>query len=467
MSRRPSGVRREKTIMSRNPRKTGIERPVCRADRAGGAALAGVLLALSAPVGSRAQVAPTFNSDVAPILQQSCQVCHNENGIGPMPLVEYEQVRRFAPIVRARVENREMPPWHLDRTIGIQAYKNDLSLTDEQIETIVHWVEAGMPRGDAANLPPPIEFPKGDAWQVEEALGRPPDVVIRSTPYTVLANGQDQWWNPVVEFAGFDEPRWLEATEFKPSFPSGKRVVHHGHALYQKPGQRATSIPLHMYGVGKIGGDIFAENTGMRIEPGPAEIAWSLHYFPIDREVPDDVVEVGLWFYPPGEETEREVAGEVRFVVDQMQGHPRGADILIPPHGYQILESVHVLDRPLFIHSFRPHMHMRGTGMSMQAVYPDGRREMLSSVNRYNHNWQMAYFYEDDVQPLLPKGTMLLFHAFMDNTANNPINPDPDVWVVRGQRGVDEMSHAWVGVTYLEDAEYERLARERAEPRER
>jgi hypothetical protein len=384
-----------------------------------------------------------------------------------MPLLTYQQVRPFARLIKHRVQNREMPPWHLDKTVGIQEYKNDISLTDAEIETIVQWVDAGTPQGDPADVPHAHEFPAGDAWQVEQALGRPPDVVLRSTPYTVLANGQDQWWNPQVDFEGFDETRWVQATEFKPSFPLGKRVVHHGRAYYEPRGERGRSMeeegstPLHLYGVGKIGGDIFEKNTGMRLDPGPARISWSLHYFPIAQEVPDDVVEVGIWLYPPGQKPQRQVAGEVRFNVDQGQGLPRGADILIPPHGYQILMGVHVLQEPILISSFRPHMHMRGRGMSMEAVYPDGRREVLSSVNRYNHNWQMAYYYADHVQPLLPKGTVLLFHAFMDNTSNNPINPDPTVWVVRGQRGVDEMSHAWVGVTYLSEEEFGKLAAER------
>ena len=92
------------------------------------------------------------------------------------------------------------------------------------------WVDAGAPEGDQADLPGPLEFPRADAWQVETALGRPPDFIVRSTPYTVVANGQDQWWEPQVEFEGFDAPRYIRAAEFKPSFPGGMKVAHHGHA---------------------------------------------------------------------------------------------------------------------------------------------------------------------------------------------------------------------------------------------
>jgi len=106
-------------------------------------------------------------------------------------------------------------------------------------------------------------------------------------------------------------------------------------------------------------------------------------------------------------------------------------------------------------------MHMRGKAQSLVAVYPDGRREMLARVDKYNHAWQIAYEFEDDVAPLLPKGTMLMLTSTWDNTADNPNNPDHRQWVVFGQRGVDEMSHTWLGITYLTDDQFQRLSAER------
>ena len=100
--------------------------------------------------------------------------------------------------------------------------------------------------------------------------------------------------------------------------------------------------------------------------------------------------------------------------------------------------------------------------MSMTALYPDGRRELLSNVNRYAHNWQIAYVYDEEAPPLLPKGTVLMLRGKWDNSAANRINPDPDQWVVFGARGVDEMSHAWIGITYLSDEQYDELTAERA-----
>ncbi len=402
--------------------------------------------------------APTFSKDIAPILQTSCQNCHQAAGIAPMSLVTYEEVRPWAPIVKDRVMKRTMPPWHLDKTVGIQHYGNDPSLTNAQIAMIAAWVDAGSPEGNPADLPAPIAWPTGEDWELADRLG-PPDVILRSSPYTVAADGMDQWWRPTLDFEGIDEERWLMAAEFKPAYPLGQKVVHHGHVNFRQDGMGSRGVAR--YGVGKAW-EIFPENVGMRILPGPASANWDLHYFPAGEVVVDDVVEAGLWFYPKGQEPQHETRGEVMILVDKSEERPRGVDIIIPPHGYQTLQGVHVISRPTILHSFRPHMHMRGKEMSMEAIYPNGRREVLSKVDKYDHFWQLSYQYAEEVRPLLPVGTVLLFTAVFDNTTDNPINPDPDQWVTFGQRGVDEMSHAWVGMTYLDDETFSQLVEERA-----
>lgn len=408
-----------------------------------------------------AQESPTYSRDVAPILQEKCATCHNPEGIGPMPLLNYSQVRPFAALIKDRTSNRIMPPWHLDPTVGIQQFKNDASLSDDQIATIAAWADAGAPEGDPADLPPPVEFPSGAEWQLADELG-PPDMIIRSTPYDVIANGQDQWWTPNVPFEGLDEERWLRAAEFKPSYPLGKKVVHHGHAVLvpDNPGENGRrQVALARYGVGKSW-EMYPEGTGMRV-PTSGQIAWNLHYFPVGAEGPGDVVEVGLWFYPEDEEPELETVGEAMFRVDGLDGMARGQDIVIPPHGYQVLQGTHVLQSPAVIHSYRPHLHMRGRVMTMEAILPDGRKEVLSQVDKYNHNWQVSYIYADETKPILPTGTVLQFTSVFDNTEDNPINPDPEQWVVFGRRGVDEMSHAWLGITYLNEEQYEQAIAER------
>ena len=406
---------------------------------------------------SQAEGMPTYSKDVAPILQAKCASCHNPEGIGPMPLQNYEQVKPFAALIHDRTSKRIMPPWHVDTGIGIQSFKNDASLSDEQIDIIEDWFLAGAPEGDPTDLPEPIEFPSGAAWQLGDQLG-PPDLIIKSSPYDVIANGQDQWWTPNVPFQGLNSERFLKAAEFKPSYPLGKKVVHHGHAVLVPEGG-GRSVALARYGVGKSW-EMFPEGTGMRV-PADGRIAWNLHYFPVGAEGPGDVVEVGLWFYPEGQTPEKETVGEAMFRVDGLKGMDRGQDIVIPPHGYQVLQGTHRWDAPAVIHSYRPHLHMRGRVMTMEAIYPDGKKEVLSQVNNYDHNWQIAYMYEDDVKPLLPTGTILQFTSVFDNTANNPINPDPEQWVVFGRRGVDEMSHAWVGITYIDEEQYAQSVAER------
>ncbi len=409
---------------------------------------------------------PTFNTNIAPIIFDKCASCHNPDGIGPMPLLSYEQVRPYGGLISLKVQAREMPPWHLDKSTGIQAYKNDISLSDEQIDTIVAWVDGGMPEGDPAALPPVPELPDGSQWQLSSILGEP-DFVVKSPPYTVKANAQDQWWRRDTTFEGIiDEPRYVRATELKGSYPLGVKVLHHGHAQlasYDANGNRRSG-PVGRQGVGK-GGDLFPEGTGMLIYPN-GSIDWNLHYFPIDREVENEQAEAAVWLYPRGYVPEFETNGERFFAADRGPGGLWAGDIIVPPHSIKSQQGVRVLDRAALITSFRPHMHMRGRAQSLEAVYPDGRREMLSRVDRYNHNWQISYEFADDVAPLLPKGTMLLITTTWDNTANNPINPDPRQWVVFGQRGVDEMSHTWIGITYLNDDQYERLSAERRDKRQ-
>ena len=399
----------------------------------------------------------TYSRDIAPILQEKCVTCHNPEGIGPMPLQSYQQVNPFAALIKDRTSKRIMPPWHIDTTTGIQEFKNDASLSDEQIATISSWVDSGAPEGNPAHLPTPIDIPSGSAWQLTEQLG-PPDLIIKSTPFDVIANGQDQWWTPDVPFEGMEKDRWLRAAEFKPSYPLGKKVVHHGHAVLVPEGENR-QVALARYGVGKSW-EVYPDGTGMKV-PANGHIAWNLHYFPVGAEGEDDVVEVGLWFYDEGFTPELETAGEAMFRVDGLNGIARGQDIVIPPHGYQVLQGTHVLDAPAVIHSYRPHLHMRGKVMTMEAIFPDGRKAVLSQVNKYNHNWQISYLYADDAKPLLPKGTVLQFTSVFDNTVNNPLNPDPEQWVVFGRRGVDEMSHAWVGITSMNEEQFAEAVTER------
>jgi hypothetical protein len=405
----------------------------------------------------------TFTRDVAPILQGNCQICHQEGSIGPMPLVAYEEVRPIARLVAQRVQERVMPPWHMDATVGIQSFSNDISLTDEEIRTLVRLAEQGAPLGDPADMPPPVEWPDGREWRLARDLG-PPDLVIASDPYTVPAQGQDAWWRPVSE-TGLTEARWLRAIEVKPSFPDGRRVTHHTLVTLLQQEEGITGLAstaagsvnspglLTEWAIGKVG-EVYPEGTGKLLLPG-SRIRWEVHYWPAGTEIVDDQVELGMWFYPPG------YVPDYRTILSFYNVAP-SSRLEIPPRQVAVHQNTVVLRAPARIESFQPHMHMRGKAMSMEAILPDGRREFLNMVSDFQWRWHINYIYDEDAAPLLPAGTVLLFTSWHDNTAENPANPDPDQYVTWGDRTVDEMAHAWVGVTYLEQDDFERMLADRA-----
>jgi hypothetical protein len=411
-----------------------------------------------------AQSPVTFTKDVAPILQQKCQVCHRPGSIAPMSLMTYEDVRRRASMIRSRVQARTMPPWHIDRTVGVQQFKNDRSLSDEQIATIVRWMDAGMPRGEAKDLPPTPAWPDPAVWQLSERFGEP-DLVVKSTPFTVEPQGQDKWWRPVVE-TGLTEPRWVRAIEVKPSHPNGRKAVHHVLALLVQPedgitglastaahsGHRMSAGLFMEWAIGKVG-EIFPENAGKLMLPG-SRIRWEVHYYAVGQQITNDVVELGVWFYPKG------YVPKNRTIL-RMFNAARESELDIPPGKVAVTQNMYVLPAPARLENFQPHMHMRGKAMSIEALYPDGRKEVLSMVSNFQWRWHVNYIYADAAAPLLPKGTTLVFTAWHDNTAANKNNPDPGQWVGWGDRTVDEMAHAWIDVTYLEQDEFDRLVAER------
>lgn len=412
----------------------------------------------------------TFAKHIAPLLQAKCQVCHRPGSIAPMSLLTYDDVRRHTAKIRSRVAARVMPPWHIDQSVGIQEFKNDRSLTQGQIDTLVRWIDDGAPPGDSKDLPPPVAWPDPTVWQLQERFGAP-DMIVKSAPYTVMARGQDKWWRPLVE-TGLTEARWVRAIEVRPSFPAGRKVVHHVLTLLEQPERGVThlassaahsgapmSAGLFMeWALGKVG-EVFPNDAGKLMLPG-AKIRWEVHYYAVGEEVKDDQVELGIWFYP------NDYQPKHRTILRMFNAAPE-SELDIRPGQKSVTQNFYVLPAPARLENFQPHMHMRGKAMSMEAIYPDGRRELLSHVANFQWRWHVNYIYADSAAPVLPKGTTLVFTAWHDNTSANPNNPDPEQWVGWGDRTVDEMAHAWVDVTYLEQAEYEQLVAERKARRER
>jgi hypothetical protein len=418
----------------------------------------------------------TFSKDVAPIFQAKCQSCHEPGSIGPMSLVTYRDARPWARSIKNRVETRQMPPWHIDRSVGIQKFKNDMSLTDDQLATIVAWVDQGAPEGNPADFAPkPVST--GLYWQGERDGYGPPDLVITAPMQTMPAVHQDEWWRPVSEIP-ITEPRWVRMVEIRPANIQGRKILHHSiayhilnpdnaAALNVSTGGAAASFsgnandvvnrrPMLMeWAIGK-GYDRYLDGTGKLIMPGE-KISWDQHIHAAGEDI-TSASELGLWLYPKGQEPRK------RSYLIGFSGLKNGQAALdIPPNSIAHTEGFTVLRENTLITNFQPHFHLRGKAMLVEAILPDGRTQTVSYVDNFNFNWMTNYIYADDVIPAFPKGTIIHVSAWYDNTRANKNNPDPDQWVGYGDRTVDEMAHAWMNVVYLTDAEYQEwVAKQRA-----
>jgi hypothetical protein len=422
------------------------------------------VVALAAAIGAPAAGAaegvpakPTFTKDIAPIFQEKCEACHRPDSIAPMSLVTYEESRPWARSIKSRVEQRQMPPWHIDKTVGIQEFQNDRSLSEDQIATIVRWVDQGASKGDPKDMPSAKVWPNEQGWNFAELFGqKEPDLVLRSAPWTHKAGQNDAWWKPTSE-TGLTEARWVRAIEVRPGSVKGRKITHHvvlrlqqeedPNSLAANPvdanGQQQAGTFME-WAVGKQG-EIMRPNSGKLMLPG-AKIIWDIHYSNGGEDITDSA-EVGIYFYPKGQEP------KFRQVLHLM-GATNAGGVDIPPNVIKATQGFFVLRQAARIESFQPHMHLRGKAMAMEAILPGGQTQILSHVADFNFNWHNSYVYANDAAPLLPKGTIMKITAWHDNTSAKKSNPDPNVWVGYGDRTVDEMAHAWVNVTYMNDDDY-------------
>jgi len=402
---------------------------------------------------------PTYAKEVSRIIQENCQGCHQPGQIGPMSFTNYEEVRPWAPLIQLNVAQKEMPPYQYDDHIGVQNLKNDWRMDQKDIDTIVAWVNAGAPFGNQEDLPPPKQFPEVGEWRLASELGEP-DHVIKSSAWDVPANGQDLWWEPEVD-SGITESRCIKAVETLPS-KAAHGSTHHANSHFvvmDDDGEWVRGDRLSEFAFGKLGEKV--PEGACRKVPANSKVGWSIHYYPDGNAVPNDQVSVGIWYH----DDEDEFVEEESYRQDlRSYNLSSGGDYLIPPHGKLMTQGFHSFDHPVRIDSWQPHLHLRGVAMSMEIYDPNtGRREMLSQASNWNAGWNHSHTYEDGYQPLIPANTTIILTAWYDNSANNPLNPDPDQWVGAGQRTTDEMSHAWIAVTHLDDQGFEKMLAEREE----
>lgn len=370
----------------------------------------------------------SYVETVVPILEQNCVGCHRPEGIGPWAMTSYEMVRGFAPMMREVLRTKRMPPWHADPHVG--EWRDDAGISNEERTTLVHWIEAGAPRGEGEDPLPRIAVAPDSEWVLGE-----PDLVIELPPYEVPASGVVDYQFPTVANP-LDRDVWVRAMDV---LPGSTEVVHHvlvglidgdsnrggvfddylgGYA----PGVRPVELP---------------EGTGMLL-PKDDHFLAQMHYTPYGKAV-TDVTRIGFYLHDEQPDT---------FF---RQGVVMNPTIAIPPNAKRHEQRAYQeFPADALLYDVLPHSHYRGHSSTFSLVYPDGREELLLNVPNYDFNWQRGYAF---VEPKpVPAGSRLIHTTVYDNSAQNLGNPDPSKLVRWGLQSWDEMlygafSFVWVDET--------------------
>ena len=409
-----------------------------------------LLIASTSAAQSAQPPAPvTYTKDIAPVLQRSCENCHRADGAAPVSLTTYEEVRPWARAIKQRTgigpHAGVMPPWYMEKNIGIQSFKNDPSLSDEEIAKIAKWADTGAPRGNPADMPPPRKWEDASTWSIGT-----PDLVVKLPEITVKANAPD-WWGeiPRVQIP-IDEDRYVTAVEIKEfndvdkagngrQTVGGRYVFHHLiYSTRMSPDGRniddpdaivndptVTGWPVHEVG---RNADVFGPEAARLLRAHSYIVSDSAHLHANGRDTTSHL-EIGFRFAPKGFDPKYKQAST---------GLGRGQDIDIDanePNGQ--LHSYAVLKQNMKIISYEPHLHAPGTRMCLEAIW-GSNIETLNCVG-YDHNWVRGYTYTDDAAPLLPKGTILHMIGYVDNSPSNKNVPDPRNWTGSGNRSVTNM----------------------------
>jgi mono/diheme cytochrome c family protein len=415
----------------------------------GGAAAILLLAATASAQTSTSTGQVTFTKDVAPLLQRSCVTCHRAGEMAPMSLMTYEDARPWARAIKARTASHEMPPFHIDKSIGITSFKNDPSLTDEEIATIGRWVDAGAPRGNPADMPPLRKFDDAGTWQFT------PDIVVKFPAYKVPVAGPDLYGNLYADIPIAND-RYIQAIQTRAATAGSRKVVHHAltYAVDEPDkdvsGDDSLGVEggdfLVEYASGK-NAEVYTGDSGVLLKAGKKAMV-SYHLHSIGEET-DAYIEVAMKLHPEGY-----VPKHIRWSKQLAQAT---SEIDIPGGSIARIDGYVVMHKAARILSFQPHMHIRGKRQCLELIYPTGgssaKTEMISCTN-FSYNWHLNYTYTDDVAPLIPAGTVLHVITWHDNSQANKANPDPKNWVGDGQRTIDEMGFAWIGWYDMTDDEY-------------
>ncbi len=450
-----------------------VRRPHSRRIVLGSALLAGAAAVL-VPLTLTAQSAPrsgdvTYTRDIAPILQRSCENCHRPNGAGPMSLTTYEEVRPWARAIKTRTgvgpHAGVMPPWYMEKNIGIQKFKDDPSLTALEVAKVAKWADSGAARGNPADMPPARVWADDTAWRIGT-----PDLIVKMKDLTVKGNAPD-WWGEIEAIPiPMDEDRYVLAVEVKEvndvdlknkerQTVGGRYVFHH--LIYRTQvgldtpsdleliagSDNVVSWPVHEVGRNP---DFFDPKGAVLLKKGSYIVSDSVHLHSNGRDT-DSHLEFGYKFAPKGYKPEYKRA---------LVGLGNGVDIDIRAMSdNQQLHAYTVLQENTKITSFEPHLHAPGTRMCLEAIW--GYNIQTLSCVGYDHNWVRGYSYADDVAPLLPKGTILHIIGYMNNSGSNKNVPDPRNWQGSGNRSIANMFIDLGNRVQLTDQQFQAEMRQR------
>jgi thiol-disulfide isomerase/thioredoxin len=359
----------------------------------------------------------TYAQQIARILQTRCVTCHRPGEIAPFSLTSYKQAAGWSETIAEVVAAGRMPPWHASPEYG--KFKNDVHLSDDEKRLIAAWVADAAPEGDAREQPPLPSFSEG-GWRIPK-----PDRIIE-LPRTVEvpANGVLPYQYFVID-PKFDHDVWVRAMQVRPGNPA---VLHHLVVFAQPPGQRAINPFEADFLVGYSPGMPPRELPPgtAKVIPAGSKLLIQAHYTP--RGTPQtDRSTVGLVFADPA---------PIRKRVTSVAAI--NAELRIPPGAANFQAAAdHRFNQDYILYALMPHMHLRGKSFRFEATYPNGQREVLLDVPRYEFDWQNTYILQDP-KPM-PEGTIVRCVAHFDNSADNPNNPDPTRVATFGEQTNDEM----------------------------
>ncbi len=402
----------------------------------------------------------TFTRDIAPILQRSCVQCHNPNGGAPMSLTTYEQVRPWARAIKTRTglgpRAGVMPPWFVEKNIGIQKFKSDPSLSEHEIAMIAKWADSGAPRGNPADMPATLAAHDEDGW----LLGTP-DLIVKSPEISGPGSAADKWGSIGRAPTGLTEDRWVASVEVREvndvprnegtKTVGGRYVFHHMTYSSSVPGQRegTTSWPIHEIGRNP---DVFPEAAG-RLLAANSVLDLNASHIHANGHDTKAHLEFGFKFFPKGYEPKYRPS-PVRL--------GNGNDLDVKPNEKdQEIHAYATLTEHTKIIAFEPHLHAAGVRMCLEAIW--GMNVQQLNCVGYDHNWVKQYIYADDAAPLLPKGTILHLIGFLDTTAANKNLADPRNWAGGGRRSVSNM---FIDLGYSVNLTEEQFQAEMAKRRE-